>query len=139
MKIITHINITIDKNIPLDNSNIDNINIMSNHSDIIFQKSVDVPPYALINYANSDGGDSFQYKLKPKKDIINFNLKVKNQDGEVIPHMTDYLLVLQFVKHKTYNKTESILESILDYIKQMFMMLGLQIFPKLEENNLINE
>ena len=38
---IRAINITIDKNIPLDNSNIDNINIMSNHSDIIFQKSVD--------------------------------------------------------------------------------------------------
>jgi hypothetical protein len=53
--------------------------------------------------------------------------------------MTDYLLVLQFVKHKTKNKTETILEGILDYIKQMFMMLGLQIFPKLEEKNLINE
>ena len=32
-----------------------------------------------------------------------------------------------------------ILESILDYIKQMFMMIGLNVFPKLEENNLINE
>jgi len=106
---------------------------------IINLNYIDVPPYSLLQYANEDGGDSFQYKLKQKKDIINFNLKIKNQDGEVIPHMTDYLLVLQFVKHKTYNKTESILESILDYIKQMFMMLGLQIFPKLEENNLINE
>ena len=37
---IRAINITIDKNIPLDNSNIDNINIMSNHSDIIFQNVI---------------------------------------------------------------------------------------------------
>ena len=69
---IRAINITIDKHIPLDNSNIDNINIMSNHSDIIFQKSVDVPPYALINYANSDGGDSFQYTISHLNSIHSF-------------------------------------------------------------------
>jgi len=134
------ITISINGDASLETSTIDNFSSKSYvPSDIIFCQPIDVPPYSLLQYANEDGGDSFQYKLKQKKDIINFNLKVKNQDGEVIPHMTDYLLVLQFVKHKTYNKTESILESILDYIKQMFMMLGLQIFPKLEENNLINE
>ena len=134
------ITISINGDASLETSTIDNFSTKSYvPSDIIFCQPIDVPPYSLLQYANEDSGDSFQYKLKPKKDIINFNLKVKNQDGEVIPHMTDYLLVLQFVKHKTYNKTESILESILDYIKQMFMMLGLQIFPKLEENNLINE
>jgi len=52
--------------------------------------------------------------------------------------MTDYILTLQFIKHKTNNKTESILENILDYLKQLFMMIGLNVFPKLE-NNLINE
>ena len=51
--------------------------------------------------------------------------------------MTDYILTLQFVKHKTHNKTETLLESILDYIKQMFMMLGLQIFPKTDSEEII--
>ena len=29
------------------------------------------------------------------------NLKIKNQDNELIPTMTDYILTLQFIKHKT--------------------------------------
>ncbi len=54
--------------------------------------------------------------------------------------MTDYISTLQFVKHKTQNKTETLLESILDYLRQMFMMIGLNVFPKLEDqNNLIND
>jgi hypothetical protein len=53
--------------------------------------------------------------------------------------MTDYILTLQFIKHKTKNKTESLLENILDYLRQMLMMIGLNVFPKLEENNLIND
>ena len=43
--------------------------------------------------------------------------------------MTDYLLTLQFVKHKSIDKTASLLEKILDYIKQIFMMIGLEMFP----------
>jgi hypothetical protein len=72
--------------------------------------------------------------LKPIKDIKYFNLKIKNQDNELIPTMTDYILTLQFIKHKTKNKTESLLENILDYLRQMFMMIGLNVFPKLEES-----
>jgi len=72
--------------------------------------------------------------LKPVKDIKYFNLKIKNQDNELIPHMTDYILTLQFVKHKTNNKTDTLLENILDYLRQLFMMIGLNVFPKLEES-----
>ena len=43
--------------------------------------------------------------------------------------MTDYLLTLQFVKHKSIDKTASLLEKILDYLKQIFMMIGLEMFP----------
>ena len=43
--------------------------------------------------------------------------------------MTDYLLTLQFVKHKTIDKNTSLLTQILDYLKQIFMMIGLEMFP----------
>ena len=98
-------------------------------SDIIFCQAIDVPPYALLQYNNEDAGDSFQYRLKQIREIKNFNLVVKNQDNEVIPKMTDYLLTLQVVKHKSIDKTASLLEKILDYLKQIFMMIGLEMFP----------
>jgi hypothetical protein len=133
------ITISINGDASLETSTIDNFsNKEYVPSDIIFCQPIDVPPYSLLQYANEDGGDSFQFRLKPIKDIKYFNLKIKNQDNEIIPTMTDYILTLQFVKHKTHNKTETLLESILDYLRQMFMMIGLNVFPKLE-NNLINE
>jgi hypothetical protein len=135
------ITISINGDANLETSTIDNFsNKEYVPSDIIFCQPIDVPPYSLLQYANEDGGDSFQYRLKPIKDIKYFNLKIKNQDNEIIPTMTDYILTLQFVKHKTHNKTETLLESILDYLRQMFMMIGLNVFPKLEDqNNLIND
>jgi hypothetical protein len=58
-----------------------------------------------------------------------FTLTIKNQDDEVIPKMTDYILTLQFIKHKSIDKTTCLLENILDYLKQIFMMIGLEMFP----------
>jgi hypothetical protein len=135
------ITISIIGDASLETSTIDNFtNKEYVPSDIIFCQPIDVPPYSLLQYANEDGGDSFQFRLKPIKDIKYFNLKIKNQDNEIIPTMTDYILTLQFVKHETHNKTETLLESILDYLRQMFMMIGLNVFPKLEDqNNLIND
>jgi hypothetical protein len=129
------ITISINGDVGLETSTIDNFGTEEFvPSDIIFCQPIDVPPYSLLQYANEDSGDSFQFRLKPVKDIKYFNLKIKNQDNELIPHMTDYILTLQFVKHKTKNKTESLLENILDYLRQMFMMIGLNVFPKLEES-----
>lgn len=134
------ITISINGDVGLETSTIDNFSTNEYvPSDIIFCQPIDVPPYSLLQYANEDGGDSFQFRLKPIKDIKYFNLKIKNQDNELIPNMTDYILTLQFIKHKTQNKTETLLENILDYLRQMFMMIGLNVFPKLEENNLIND
>ena len=124
------ITITVSGDADLEGNTIDNFgsnNFMA--SDIIFCKSIDVSPYSLLQYNNADGGDSFQYKLKQVREIRNFNLIVKNQDNEIIPRMTDYILTLQFVKHKTVDKTTSILEKILDYLKQIFMMYALKMFP----------
>ena len=126
---IRAINITIDKNIPLDNSNIDNINIMSNHSDIIFQKSVDVPPYALINYANSDGGDSFQYTISHLNSIHSFRLSVYDQNMNIIEDMPDYLMHIQF-NIKRSEQIIPLLKAIIDYLKEIYL-IGAHIFEKL--------
>ena len=124
------ITITVTGDADLEGNTVDNFgsnNYMA--SDIIFCKSIDVSPYSLLQYNNEDAGDSFQYKLKQIREIKIFNLIVKNQDNEVIPKMTDYLLTLQFVKHKNIDKTPFLLEKILDYLKQIFMMIGLEMFP----------
>ncbi len=47
--------------------------------------------------------------------------------------MTDYLLTLQFVKHKSIDKNTTLLTQILDYLKKIFMMYGLQMFPSQPE------
>jgi hypothetical protein len=104
-------------------------------SQVIFCQAIDVAPYALLQYNNEDAGDSFQYRLKQVREIRNFNLTVKNQDNEIIPKMTDYILTLQFVKHRSTDKTASLLETILDYLKQIFMMIGLEMFPSQTTNN----
>jgi hypothetical protein len=130
------ITITVSGDADLEGNTIDNFgtnNFMA--SDIIFCKAIDVPPYSLLQYNNEDGGDSFQYKLKQMREIRNFNLIIKNQDNEIIPKMTDYILTLQFVKHKSIDKNTSLLEQILDYLKQIFMMYGLQMFPSQINNN----
>jgi len=126
---IRAINITIDKNIPLDNSNIDNINIMSNHSDIIFQKSVDVPPYALIIYNNDDGGDSFQYTISNLNSIHSFRLSVYDQNMNIIEDMPDYLMHIQF-NIKRREQIISLLKAIIDYLKEIYL-IGAHIFEKL--------
>ena len=124
------ITITINGDADLEGNTVDNFGSKDFvPSDIIFCQAIDVPPYSLIQYNNEDAGDSFQYRLKQIREIKNFNLIVKNQDNEVIPKMTDYLLTLQFVKHKNIDKTPFLLEKILDYLKQIFMMIGLEMFP----------
>jgi hypothetical protein len=64
---------------------------------------------------------------------------VKNQDNEIIPKMTDYILTLQFVKHQSTDQTVTLLTQLLDYVRQLFMMIGLKIFPSTTpETNYIN-
>jgi len=128
---IRAINITIDKHIPLDNSNIDNIDPgkMSNHSDIIFQKSVDVPPYALINYNNNDSGDSFQYTISNLNSIHSFRLSVYDQNMNIIEDMPDYLMHIQFnIKRK--EQMIPLLKAVIDYLKEIYL-IGAHIFEKL--------
>jgi len=101
-------------------------------SKIIFMKPIDVPANGLLKYNNEDGGDSFQYKLANVEQITSFVLTVHNQDDELIPNFSDYLLLLQFIRHKTEEgKIESLLNMIVDYLKQIYLLISHVLFPPL--------
>ena len=94
-------------------------------SNIIFMKPIDVPSNGLLEYNNEDGGDSFQYRLANVEQITWFTLSVYNQDDELIPNFSDYILLLQFIRHTTeYNKTNSLLETLIDYVKQIYLIIS---------------
>ena len=99
-------------------------------SNIIFMKPIDVPSNGLLKYNNEDGGDSFQYRLANVEQITWFTLTVYNQDNELIPNFSDYILLLQFIRHKTEEgKLEILLNSLLDYVKQIYLMISHFLFP----------
>ena len=99
-------------------------------SNIIFMKPIDVPSNGLLKYNNEDGGDSFQYRLANVEQITWFTLSVYNQDDEYIPNFSDYILLLQFIRHKTEEgKVEILLNSLLDYVKQIYLMISHFLFP----------
>ena len=101
-------------------------------SNIIFMKPIDVPSNGLLKYNNEDGGDSFQYRLANVEQITWFTLTVYNQDSELIPNFSDYILLLQFIRHKTEEgKVEILLNSLLDYVKQIYLMISHFLFPAL--------
>ena len=99
-------------------------------SNIIFMKPIDVPSNGLLKYNNEDGGDSFHYRLANVEQITWFTLTVYNQDNELIPNFSDYILLLQFIRHKTEDgKVEILLNSLLDYVKQIYLMISHFLFP----------
>ena len=101
-------------------------------SKIIFMKPIDVPSNGLLKYNNEDGGDSFQYRLANIEQITYFNLTVHNQDDELIPNFSDYILLLQFIRHKTEEgKVEILLSTIIDYIKQIYLLISHFMFPSM--------
>ena len=99
-------------------------------SNIIFMKPIDVPSNGLLEYNNEDGGDSFQYRLANVEQITWFTLSVYNQDDELIPNFSDYILLLQFIRHKTEEgKVEVLLNTLVDYVKQIYLMISHFLFP----------
>jgi hypothetical protein len=101
-------------------------------SNIIFMKPIDVPSNGLLQYNNDDGGDSFQYRLANVEQITWFTLTVHNQDNELIPNFSDYLLTLQFIRHKTEDgKMENLLNTLIDYVKQIYLLISHFLFPSL--------
>ncbi len=57
-------------------------------------------------------------------------MSVHNQDDEFIPNFSDYILLLQFIRHSTQeDKANTLFESILDYIKQTYLIISQIVFP----------
>lgn len=70
--------------------------IMKNSS-IVAYLSINAPPFALLEYKNWDGGDSFSYRLE-NTELDSLRLVCFNQDLEKI-EVGDYQLNLQFEIH----------------------------------------
>ena len=101
-------------------------------SKIIFMKPIDVPSNGLLQYNNEDGGDSFQYLLANVEQITWFTLTVHNHDDELIPNFSDYILLLQFIRHKTEEgKIENLLNILVDYVKQIYLLISHFLFPSM--------
>jgi hypothetical protein len=99
-------------------------------SNIIFMKPIDVPSNELLKYSNEDSGDSFHYKLANVEQITWFTLTVHNQDNELIPNFSEYILLLQFIRHKTEEgKIETSLNALVDYVKQIYLLISHFLFP----------
>ena len=99
-------------------------------SNIIFMKPIDVPSNGLLKYNNEDGGDSFHYKLANVEQITWFTLSVYNQDNEFIPNFSNYILLLQFIRHRTEEgRTEMALNTLIDYVKQIYLLISHFLFP----------
>ena len=110
-------------------SSLDNLNnTQFIHSKVIFFKAIDVSPTGLLTYDNTDGGDSFVFKLSNQEQISWFKINIYNQDYGLIPNMTDYMLNLQFIKTKKYNYVLMTLDKILEYLKDFFLLISNQIF-----------
>ncbi len=110
-------------------SSLDNLNNSQFiHSKVIFFKAIDVPATGLLTYNNVDGGDSFHFKLSNQEQITWFKLNIYNQDYAVIPNMTDYILNIEFIKQKKLNLVLMTLERILEYVRDLFMLISNQIF-----------
>lgn len=99
-------------------------------SNIIFMMPINVPSNGLLEYNNEDGGDSFHYRLANVEQITWFTLTVLNQDNEFIPNFSDYILMLQFIRHKTEEgKVETLLNTLVDYVKQIYLLISHFLFP----------
>ena len=129
------INIKIDGNVHFYNNNIDNYSDnLFRPSSIIFTKPIDSPSNSIIKYSNEDGGDSFQYIIT-NRDVEGFYLTVVNQDNELIPNFSEYTLTLQFVRNKTDDETKGYLKEILDFIRQIYFIVGRNMITGLKSTN----
>jgi len=100
-----------------------NTNGVYKASDLILVKSVDVNKNELILYENIDGGDSFRFDLGNREKIKYFVLSVYDQNGNTISDMPNYFMHIQFIIRKV-NETKLILNKVLDYNKESYLILG---------------
>lgn len=92
-----------------------------NTSDVIAYLSINVPPFALMEYKNQDGGDSFSYRLENTV-IDTLHLLCHNQDSQII-NVGEYQLNLQFEIHKKVTEYD-ILKRIERLVSNIFQWMG---------------
>lgn len=121
--------ISVSGDILLDHNNVDNFGTSEmKPTSVIFIKPIDVPSNSLLTYNNEDAGDSFQYRLANTDSINQFTLTVMNQDLERITDFNEYILNLQFIRHKKNNDIVSVLNGILDYVREIYLMISQVLF-----------
>ena len=93
---------------------------MSN-SDVIAYLTINVAPFALMEYTNGDGGDSFSYRLENTV-IDSLHLLCHNQDADIID-VGEYQLNLQFEIHKKVSEYD-VLKKIERLVSNIFQWIG---------------
>jgi hypothetical protein len=101
------------------------------NNDIIFSMAIDKPFNHCLSYNNSDGGNSFYYRLDNSKANINrFKLEIRDQYKQIIPQFPDYNMIIQFTKKTRENVFYIPLIDIRSYLSHIYLMFGL-LFQKL--------
>ena len=94
-------------------------------NNIIFSMAVNKPFNHCLSYNNSDGGNSFYYRLDNARTNINhFRLEIRDQFNQIIPQFPDYNIVLQFTKKTRENLQLKQVLDIRHYLAQIYLMLG---------------
>ena len=95
------------------------------NNDIIFSMAIDKPFNHCLSYNNSDGGNSFYYRLDNSKANINrFKLEIRDQYKQIIPQFPDYNMIIQFTKKTRENVFYIPLIDIRSYLSHIYLMFG---------------
>jgi hypothetical protein len=123
---ITNFFVHVSGDLYLNDENYDNHNSSEiDNNNIIFSMAVDKPFNTCLSYNNSDGGNSFYFRLDNCKTNINhFKLEIRDQFHQLIPQFPDYNIVIQFTKKTRENVFLRPLLDIRNYILQLYLMIG---------------
>jgi hypothetical protein len=128
------INIKVSGDIGLVNGTLDNFSSSSFiHNNIIFNYVIDTKFYNCLGYNNSDTSNNYVLSNNNLGQINNFTLDILDQDLNHIEDMEDYILHLQFIKTKK-ETPEIILFKMLEYLKDIFLMIGNFLYPSKTNN-----
>ena len=130
------INIKVSGDIDLVNGTLDNFSSSSFiHNNIIFNYVIDTKFYNCLGYNNSDTSNNYVLSHNNLGQINTFTLDILDQDLKHIEDMEEYILHLQFIKTKKQT-SEMILFKLLEYVKDIFLMIGNFLYPS-KTNNII--
>ena len=87
--------------------------------------AIDKPFNHCLSYNNSDGGNSFYYRLDNSTSSVNrFRLEIRDQYKQIIPQFPDYNMIIQFTKKTRENVFYIPLIDIRSYLSHIYLMFG---------------